>query len=82
MNITNESKSLTTKEKENIILQPEVISSGNLISLQTTEDDIDLKEIMSILKRRSLGILAIASMIMAGGGYYLFTAEKNLPRQF
>ncbi|WP_061547247.1 GumC family protein [Cylindrospermopsis raciborskii] len=76
MNITNESKSLTTKEKENIILQPEVISSGNLISLQTTEDDIDLKEIMSILKRRSLGILAIASMIMAGGGYYLFTAEK------
>ncbi|MFM7558508.1 GumC family protein [Cylindrospermopsis raciborskii] len=76
MNSTNESKSLTTREKENIILQPEVISSGNLISLQTTEDDIDIKEIMSILKRRSLGILAIASMIMAGGSYYLFTAER------
>ncbi|UJL34059.1 polysaccharide biosynthesis tyrosine autokinase [Cylindrospermopsis raciborskii Cr2010] len=76
MNSTNESKSLITREKENIILQPEVISSGNLISLQTTEDDIDLKEIMSILKRRALGILTIASLIMAGGSYYLFTAEK------
>ena len=76
MNTTNESKSLTTKEKEHVILQPEVISSGNLISLQTTEDEIDLKEIMSILKRRSLGILAIASIIMAGGSYYLLTAEK------
>ncbi|WP_219725699.1 DUF2442 domain-containing protein [Cylindrospermopsis raciborskii] len=29
MNSTNESKSLITREKENIILQPEVISSGN-----------------------------------------------------
>ncbi|EFA68176.1 GumC family protein [Cylindrospermopsis raciborskii] len=76
MNSTNESKSLITREKENIILQPEVISSGNLISLQTTDDDIDLKEIMSILKRRALGILTIASLIMAGGSYYLFTAEK------
>lgn len=76
MNTTNESKSLITREKENIVLQPEVISSGNLISLQATEDEIDLKEIMSVLKRRALGIFTIASVIMAGGVYYLFTAEK------
>lgn len=59
-----------------MILQPEVISSGNLISLQATEDEIDLKEIMSVLKRRALGILTIASLIMAGGVYYLSTVEK------
>ncbi|NLQ06193.1 GumC family protein [Cylindrospermopsis raciborskii] len=54
----------------------------NLISLQSLDDEISLREILAILRRRALTIISVASLAMVGCVGYLLTAEKTYQGNF